>query len=150
FGLSTEVGARYRAFSASAEVHGDPPLGAVTYPGGAAVNFARVSGALLVCAHVGWFAGCGVGDVGQFLFPHRAPVLPPSAFYGAVGVRAGLEFPVAPPRFFVRAAVDLRAPIHPVNYMFGNTAVFQAAGPGIGLGLGFLAELSAERAGAAL
>jgi hypothetical protein len=141
FGFSAEAGVRYSAISVSAELHGDPPLGSVTYPGGMAVSFARVSGALLLCAHFGWFAGCGVGDVGRFIFPDHAQRLPASVFYGAAGVRAGFEFPVAPPRLFVRIAADVRAPIHPASYTFGTTTVFQAAGPGVGLGLGFLAEL---------
>jgi hypothetical protein len=58
-----------------------------------------------------------------------------------VGVRAGLEFPVAPPRLFLRAAMDLRAPIYPASYVFHGASLFQSAGPGVGLGLGLLAEL---------
>ncbi|MFT3775157.1 MAG: hypothetical protein QM820_58160 [Minicystis sp.] len=140
-GLSADVGVRYRAFSASVEAHGDPPLGSSTFPGGTTVRFARLSGALLLCAHWGWFAGCGVGDVGRFIFPDHPRELPASTFYAAVGVRAGLEFPVAPPRFFLRVGLDVRAPIHQVSYTIGTATGFQAAGPGVGLGLGFLAEL---------
>jgi hypothetical protein len=106
------------------------------------VGFARLSGAALLCAHWGWFVGCGVGDLGRFLFPDHSQRLPASTFYGAAGVRAGLEFPVAPPRFFLRTAFDLRAPIHPASYTFGSTTVFQAAGLGVGFGLGFVAELA--------
>jgi hypothetical protein len=140
-GLSAEVGVRYRAFSAGVELHGDPPLGSVPVPNLGTVSFARVSGALLACAHFGWFAGCGVGDVGRFLFTERAGVLPASGLYSAVGVRAVLEFPVVPPRFFLRTAVDLRAPIHPVSYSSMNNIFFEAAGLGVGLGLGLLVEL---------
>jgi hypothetical protein len=140
-GFSAEAGVRYRAVSVGAELHGDPPLGSASYPSVGAVSFARFSGALLLCGSWGWFVGCGVTDVGRFLFVKSAPVLPASIFYGAAGVRAGLEFPVAPPRLFLRAALDLRAPIHPASYAAAGVSVFQAAGPGVGLGLGIVAEL---------
>jgi hypothetical protein len=140
FGFSAETGVRYRAVSASVEAHGDPPLGSVPYPNVGAVSFARVSGALLLCAHFGWFVGCGVGDAGRFIFPNHGHLLPASLFYGAAGVRAGFEFPVAPPRVFVRVAADLRAPIHPANRVVAGVNIFEAAGPSFGLGLGLLAE----------
>lgn len=140
-GISAEVGARYRAFSVGVEVHGDPSLGSIVYQSLGAVSFARVSGALLVCAHFGYFAGCGVGDVGSLIFPKHIPALPASDFYSAVGVRAGVEFPVAPPRLFIRAAVDLRAPIHPAQNTVHGVTIFEAAGLGLGLGLGLLVEL---------
>jgi hypothetical protein len=105
------------------------------------VSFARVSGALLLCAHFWWFVGCGVGDAGAFLFPNHVRLLPVRDFYGAAGARVGLEFPVVPSRFFVRAAVDLRAPINPANNTVQGASIFQAAGPGVGLGLGALVEL---------
>jgi hypothetical protein len=140
-GFSADVGVRYRAFSAGVEMHGDPPLGSAPFPDGMTLSFARLSGAVLLCAHWGWFSGCGVGDAGRFLFPNHTQKLPASTFYGAAGVRAGLEFPVGSPRLFLRAALDLRAPIHPASYTVGTTVRFQAAGPGAGLGLGMLVEL---------
>jgi len=141
-GLSADVGVRYRWFSAGIEVHGDPPLGSLYYTNVGAVTFARMSGALLLCGHFGWFAGCAVADAGRFIFPNNVPALPPWAFYGAAGARARLEFPVAPPRVFLSTSVDVRAPIHPVNYPFKNGNVFEAAGLGVGLGFGLLLELS--------
>jgi hypothetical protein len=140
-GVSADVGVRYRAFSAGVEVHGDPPLGSIVYPSVGAVSFARLSGALLLCGHFGLFVGCGVGDVGRFIFPNHIQVLPASDFYSAVGVRAGLEFPVAPPRLFLHTAVDLRAPIHPAQTTVRGASIFEAAGPGVGLGLGLRLEL---------
>jgi hypothetical protein len=141
-GLSVEGGARYRFVSASVEVHGDPPIGSVTFQNAGTVSFARVSGALLVCGHYSWFVGCGVGDAGRFIFPNHVQVLPASTFYGAVGARVGLEFPVAPPRFFLRVAVDMRAPIPPASYARQGAVVFETAGPGIGIGIGGLFELA--------
>jgi hypothetical protein len=140
FGLSAEAGVRYRFFSAGIEVHGDPALGSATVPYLGAVSFARLSGALLLCGHWRWFAGCGVADVGSFFFPDHVAALPASHVYGAAGVRAGLEFPVVSSRLFLRAAVDLRAPIQPPSYAYAGMTFFQAAGPGVGLGLGLLAE----------
>jgi len=132
---------RYRAFSVGAEVHGDPPLGAVSFPNVGEVSFARLSGALLLCGHWGFFTGCGVGDAGGFLFPGHVYPLPASVFYSATGVRAGLEFPVAPPRLFIRTGLDLRAPIHPASYTVHGVSPFSVAGPGVGVGLGLLTEL---------
>jgi hypothetical protein len=142
YGFSAELGVRYRAVSASAEVHGDPPLGSVPFPTVGTVSFARLSGALLLCGHFGYFAGCGVADAGAFLFPRHTQGLPTSALYTALGVRAALEFPVVPARFFLRAAVDLRAPIRPASYWVMTTNIFEAAGLGVGLGLGALFEIA--------
>jgi hypothetical protein len=139
FGLAAEVGARFRAFSAGVEVHGDPSLGSVPIPHGS-VSFARVSGALLLCGHVGLFTGCGVADMGRLIFPDHVQTLPASTFYGAVGVRAGLELPVLP-RLFFRALMDVRAPIHPAGYGPMGPSIFQVAGTGVGLGLSLLWEL---------
>jgi hypothetical protein len=141
FSVSADVGVRYRAVSFGVEAHGDPPVGSIHYPGVGSVTFARVSAALLVCAHFGWFAGCAVGDVGRFLFPDHIPALPASVHYGAAGVRAGMEFPVAPPRIFVRTMMDLRAPIDPANLSTPHVHLFEPAGLGVGLVLGVLAEL---------
>jgi hypothetical protein len=141
FGFSAEAGARYRAVSLSVEAHGDPSLGSVPFPSVGAVSFARVSGALLLCAHYGWFAGCGVGDVGRFIFPNHALALPASTLYGAVGARAKLEFPVASPWLFLSTALDVRAPVEPAHYTFMGNSVFASAGPGLGLGIGLVMEL---------
>lgn len=145
-GASAELGVRYRFFSVDAELHYDPPIGSFTQPGFGKVTVTRVSGALLLCGHYGWFAGCGVADVGRIFFPrvafpHVAP-LPASTLYATAGVRVGLEFPIAPPRFFLRAAFDLRAPIGMSSYTYKNTTVFEAAGLGVGVGFGFVAELA--------
>ena len=140
-GVSAEIGARYRFASLSAELHGDPTLGTEPYPGVGSVSFSRVSGAAIFCAHWGWFAGCAVADVGRLLFPTPIHPLPSSAFYGAAGARAGLEFPVVPSRFFIRTALDVRAPLRPVSYSVAGASVFQTAGPGVGFGLGALVEL---------
>jgi hypothetical protein len=141
FGISVEAGVRYHAVSLGVEAHGDPPLGAVSYAQLGAVSFARLSGALLLCGHWGWFTGCGVGDAGRFLFPNHIHALPASAPYDAAGVRANLEFPVAPPRIFLRVGVDVRAPIHPGNYNADAVTIFKSAGLGFGFGLGLVAEL---------
>jgi hypothetical protein len=83
-----------------------------------------------------------VADAGAFLFPRHSQGLPTSALYTALGVRAALEFPVVAARFFLRAAVDLRAPIRPASYWVMTTNIFEAAGLGVGLGLGALFEIA--------
>jgi hypothetical protein len=142
FGISAEGGFRYRAFSIGIEVHGDPPTGSVPSASGGTVSFARASGAILACAHYGLFAGCGLADVGGFIFPNHIQALPASVFYGAVGVRARLEFPISPPRFYIHVGVDLRAPIHPASYLWMGNNIFEAAGLGFGLGAGATFELA--------
>jgi hypothetical protein len=141
FGFSVEAGARYRAVSLGVEAHGDPSLGSVSFPSVGEVSFARLSGALLLCAHWGFFTGCGVGDVGRFFFPAHVHALPASASCDAAGVRAGFEFPIAPPRIFLRVGFDLRAPINPASYSTPRGNIFEAAGPSVGAGFGLLAEL---------
>ncbi len=140
-GVSAELGMRYRFFSVGAELHGDLPIGSRSYPEVGEVHIARISGALLLCAHYSWFVGCGVIDAGRIFFPHHVAALPASVFYSAAGVRAGLEFPIVPPRLFVRTTVDLRVPIYSASYATKSGDVFETAGLGVGLGLGFVAEL---------
>lgn len=139
-GISAEAGVRYRGVSLGVEAHGDPPLGAAPGPLGP-VSFDRLSGRLLLCAHWGWFVGCGVGDVGRIWFPGRIDMLPDSTSYRAAGMRAGLEFPVAPPRLFLRATADVLAPIRPARFWAGDRLIFEIAGPSVGLGLGAVFEL---------
>jgi hypothetical protein len=140
FGLAAEAGVRYRVVSFGVGVHGNPSLGSQPFADGS-VSFARVSGALLLCGHFGYFAGCGVGEAGRIVFPDHIALLPPSTFYGAVGARAGFEFPLAPPWLFLRTAVDVLAPIHPASYAPMGRSIFQIAGPNLGLVLGLLLEL---------
>ena len=105
------------------------------------VSFERISGALLLCGQWGPFEGCGLADAGRLIFLDRLPSMPPSAFYGAAGVR-------------VARRVDRRAQVHAHAekeprwrdgelelHVFAGSNVFQAAGPGVGLSLGFHAEL---------
>jgi len=139
-GLSADVGVRYRAFSVGVEAHGDPPLASQSFANGS-VSYARASGMLLLCGHFGWFAGCGVGDVGRILFPNHIATLPPSTLYGAAGVRAGFELPIAPPRIFLRTAVNLLAPIRPASYAPASLNAFRVASPSVGLGFGVVVEL---------
>jgi hypothetical protein len=139
-GVSAEFGVRYHAVSTGIELHGDPPLGSSSYANGNVI-FTRVSGSLLVCGHYGWFAGCGVGEVGRTFFPSHIAVLPPSTLYGAAGARVRLEFPVAPPWLFLTTALDVRAPIPPASFTYEGHSIFQVAGPSIGLGIGLLVEL---------
>jgi hypothetical protein len=136
-GLAVEVGARYRFVSLDFEAHGDPSLQAIIFPGHGSVSFARVSGALLLCGHMGWLAACGVLN--------HVAALPPSTPYTAAGARAALEIPipVVPPRLFLRTMVDLRATIRPAPYVdpTGTPTYFAPAAPGFAFGGGLLLEL---------
>jgi hypothetical protein len=140
-GVSGGIGARYHAISLDAEVHGDPSLGSVTYAQVGAVSFARISGELRLCAHFGWFAGCGIGGAGRILFPNHVNALPASDFYATVGGSTGLDFPISPPRLFLHTGVDLRAPILPHVHTVGGVNIFDTSGPSVGLSLAVLVEL---------
>jgi hypothetical protein len=140
-GLSLDGGVRYRGFSFSVEGHGDPPLGSLTRPAVGTVTFTRLSGLALLCGHVGWFVGCGVADLGRIWFPHHVATLPASFLYGGAGVRVGLDFPVAPPRLFLRSAVHLLAPIQARSFTTPRGSLFDVAGLSAGLGLGLVLEL---------
>lgn len=139
-GFSGGIGARYHAVSLDAEVHGDPSLGAQPFVNGS-VSFTRISGDLLLCAHLSWFAGCGVGEAGRIFFPNRISPMPPSTSYVAAGLRTELNFPIAPPWVFLSTSFDLLAPIHPANYSEMGRSIFQVSGPSVGLGLGLRVEL---------
>jgi hypothetical protein len=139
FGFSAGFGVRYRFVSFGFEAHGDPPLGTkVLNP--SALSFARLSGALRLCAHASWFAACATADAGRFLFPEHPQEMPASAFSGAAGALVGLEIPLAPPRLFLTSFLEVRAPIRPVSYELWGTTVFASSTPGVGVGLGALFE----------
>ena len=143
FGLSVDAGLHYRAFSARIEVHGDPPLGARQVYGIGSVSSARFVGTLVLCGHFSPFVTCFKSDAGAVLFPHPAMLVPASAPYGAIGGRVGVEYPLAPPWFFIRTVLDLSIPIRPVSVpsMMGGDPVFAVASPNFGLGIGVLWEL---------
>ena len=145
WGFSGGVGARYHAVSLDAEVHGDPTSASNAVDNVGNVRFARISGALLLCGHFGWFEGCGVSDTGRFIFPDPVPPLPATTFYGSLGVRMGFNLPVDPPRVFIHAAVDLRAPVNTTSFAAKGMEVFSPAGFSGGLGFGLTYELPFPR-----
>jgi hypothetical protein len=141
-GITAGGGYRYRSFSVGLEVHGDPSIGSRQFPDGS-VRFSRLTGALLACYHIQWFAGCAVGDAGAILFPNHLPVMPAAMFYSDVGVQVGLEFPlpILPPHLFLHVAANVMAPINPrsISTMRGTT--FEEAGPSVGVSFGPVLEL---------
>jgi hypothetical protein len=135
-GFMLDAGVRYRWLSAAIEAHGSPPLGATL--GDHTVNFARLTGALLLCLHLFEpLFGCAKGETGKLLFP-GSPNLAALA-YDAAGGRIGLEQRVRP-WFSIRMAVDVLGTINPPVVWRYTTQqpVFQLAGINVGLGLGAL------------
>jgi hypothetical protein len=104
------------------------------------VGFSRVTGAVLLCWSREWFTACGVEEAGRWSFAPRLPWMPASALDSAVGGRAALDVPIAPPRLFLHVGVDLLAPINPKSYAKQAVTAFQAAGPAAGLAFGLLFE----------
>jgi len=139
-GFSGEFGVRYHAVSLDFEMHGDPSIGTQSVASGS-VGFSLLTGALLLCGSYEWFEGCGVAEVGRLSFAEPFRGMPPSAPYGAAGVRGAMNVPIAPPRLFLHATLDVLAPIHPASYASRND-VFQVAGTAAGIGIGLLAEIS--------
>ena len=139
-GITLDAGVRLGWFSVSGELRWDPSLGTTLIDYYGRVSFSRVTGALLLCGHVGWFVGCGAGVAGRLLFPGTLPPQP-AQHYTAVGVRLGMEAPVAPPWFFLRVSGDVLLPIDPVLIVHQTQSVFQVSGWNAGIGIGALFEI---------
>ncbi len=132
-GLTLDMSIRRGWLSLIVEGRGDPPIGSTQIPNGGSVSFARVTGALLLCAHHNVLVGCLKGQGGRILFPSALPALPAQT-YAAIGVRIGLEFPVVP-WFLVRLDGELLPPIDPPTAVIHHQTLFQVAGWNAGLGL---------------
>jgi hypothetical protein len=124
-GLAVDAGVRLGWFSVNGEARWDPALGSIVVDDYGQVSFGRVTGALLLCGHVGWFVGCGVGSAGRLLFTGTIPPQPAQT-YAAVGVRLG---------------GDVLIPIDPVSITTDTQTVFQVNGWNAGIGLGALFEI---------
>jgi len=139
-GVTVDLGLRYKWFGGAIEGRGDPPLGVTPLAGGGSVNFARATGALLLCMYYEWFVGCAKGEAGRLLLLGSAHTY--TYGYGAAGVRLGLDFPVVPRRFFLRLAGEVLGPIDPTSIVTSpKTSAIQVAGTNLGLGLGVLFTL---------
>jgi hypothetical protein len=141
-GITAQGGYRYRSFSVGLEVHDDPSIESHHSPDGN-VTFNRLTGAILACYHIQWFAGCAVGDAGAILFPHHVQALPAATFYSDVGVQVALEFPlpIVPPWLFLHVGANVMAPINPSQFFAMTTPIFQVAGPSVGVSFGPVLEL---------
>ena len=122
----------------------NPPMDTHDYPAGS-VRFDRFTGALLVCYHVIWFAGCAVGDAGSIMFPSRVQLLPSSILYASIGARVGAELPILPPRLFLSVHVDVLAPVNQRSFssmsLSMSEPIFEVAGLGAGVFFGPVLEL---------
>jgi hypothetical protein len=116
FAITADVGVRVSWFSVAGEFHYTPTAGA-TAMNGLEVSTSLALGALVPCAHVGWFAGCLVGELGRFEGSIAQASITPeqrSMLYGAGGGRVGFEIPVLADRLFARVnATLLGAPYRP-------------------------------------
>jgi hypothetical protein len=146
FGISLDVGLRYRWFSIAAEARLDPPAGA-TVTDGTDVTTTRVLGALVPCGHVGMFAGCLLAEVGQLRGSIGTAGATPDhqgGLYLAAGGRVGVEIPVVD-HLLVRVAADLTG-ARPAAFRLEGPAkapqrtAWQTASFTGGLGAGLLAS----------
>ena len=110
-GFMLSLGARWPAFSLAVEGHVLVPRPLdVTLAAGRAATVETMLLALagVPCAHLGYFLGCGLVEVGQHQVRVRdlESTADASALYVAAGVRAGVELPLAN-RFALRGYGDL-------------------------------------------
>jgi hypothetical protein len=139
FGLSVDVGVRVGWFSVAVEGRFDPPAGA-TVMEGVDVSTTRILGAIVPCGHVGYFAGCLLGELGQIRGTIGVSGVTPDSravLYGAAGARLAAEIPVAR-HLLVRLAADLTGSRPAVLRLDGQRQWETASFTG-GLGAGLIA-----------
>jgi hypothetical protein len=140
FGLSLDVGVRVAWFSIAAEGRIDPPAGA-TVMDGVDVSTSRFLGALVPCGHVGWFAGCLLGELGQLRGGIGVPGATPdhqAGLFGAAGARLAAEIPVAS-HLLIRLAADLTG-ARSAAFTLNGKPLWQTPAFTGGVGAGLLAS----------
>jgi hypothetical protein len=138
-----DFGVRWPSVSISFEGRVDLPVTGVVGLG--AHERVRLAGASLVpCYHRGWFSGCGVASVAD-VWGDGAEMYTTvgwSTRYAALGVRAGLEWPVpGVPALALRLSVDGLATVLPATVAALRNTVVWHTPPLAGLvGCGFVAH----------
>jgi len=151
FGVSADLGVRVAWFSLAGELRWGPPAGASAMDG-IDITTSLLTGALVPCGHVGWFAGCLIGELGQFRGSATTTKVTPdhrTVLYGRAGARLSVEIPAVADRLFVRLSANLLgAPVPPKIWLAYSGKAPQKApqieweSPGFtgGLGAGLVAS----------
>ncbi len=156
FGLSVDLGLRVAWFSIAVEGRWNPPAGAMVADG-IEVSTSRLLGALVPCGHIGWFAGCLLGELGQIRGSTHVPDATPdrqatpdhqASLYLAGGARLSAEIPVVRDILFVRLAADLtgarpavfRIKDPTATFIAGRVTRWETASFTAGLGAGLIAS----------
>lgn len=141
--IAADAGLGWTYFSLALEGRFDVPVtGAVD--GGVQARSLIAAGSLVPCGHYSWFAGCAVFSAGEMWVSGvstRRPAVGTS-FYGAVGPRVGVEWPLPPlPALALRASLDVLVTVHPVTALVDTTHVWSAPTFAGLLGGGFVVKL---------
>ncbi len=144
FGVTLDAGVRISWFSVAGEFRLDPPAGGAGMATAVQVSATRILGALVPCGHVGWFAACLIGELGQIrgsvgeAGAAQAAPDTQSALYLAAGVRAAVEIPIVPERLFARVAGDV-AGTRPAALRLNGRPQWETGSVVGGIGTGLLA-----------
>lgn len=121
-GFGGSVGLRWPRFSLAVDAWSYFPA-STALTGGRTISVSLVSAAFVPCLRVGWIMGCGllaggfVTEIGMLGSQREA------YGFGAVGLRAGVEIPLASP-FSVRVAGDIQAPVVRRSEVVGTATVW--------------------------
>jgi hypothetical protein len=124
-GFSAAGGIRWRAYSLELEATATIPS-AVTDANGVRARAGVFTGAIVPCAHVGWFAACGIVMVGAMRgeIENATPNSIATPF-AAVGARAALNLRIAGPfRFYAHA--DVLAALTPTELRLDGATIWSS------------------------
>jgi hypothetical protein len=118
-------GLRWRAFSLDLEAAATIPF-AITDANDVRARAGLITGSLVPCIHVSWFAACGVVTVGALrgAIEHAQPVVVATPF-AAIGARAAIDLRIAGP-FWLYAHADLLAALTPTELRLDETTVWSS------------------------
>lgn len=126
-GASIFIQGRRKALSLGLELRVDAPAG-MDLPSGGHVQSGLVGFSLVPCLHFQWFRGCAVAFAGEIWGRSQNIDVPRTAiaFHGAVGLRAGFEWP-RNGAWALSAHTDALALLSPVDITInGSTVVWSA------------------------
>lgn len=140
FGVLVHAGVRWRAASIGLEGRADLPTSAEADQGGSVTASLRLA-SLVPCGHWRVIVVCALGSVGALRGVGSGVDLPKedTTLFGAVGVRGGVEIPVAGP-LSARIYGDFNATLTPTSLMLGGETVWES--PPVHGALGIAAQVS--------
>ena len=136
-GVTLAAGMRYDRYSLDVEGRFDFTT-RKSYAEGTGETALRILD-LVPCVHFGPVVGCALGGAGV-LSADGSDLMSAqhgSALYASVGVRGGVELPIAP-HVAIRGLVDVQAPLTRTTLTIGTTDVWTTPPVNLALGIGIL------------